>query len=277
MLLPLAVLRQRTQGKRHDARMQASAVEHEAVISQEQQEEEMQPEATAQAVPMSVAEEFQASPAQGQTLNDADIFVAYGRHAAARELLEQELESAPERHDLRLKLLSIYIALDEREAAERETEFLQDHAQPFYHQEARRLLASLDAQYEDAVFEQAAQGRASFETYSSPVMHENDPLEPGSESPAISNNNEKTTEYSFDEHVIDYQPPSLQAAKMHYFDEHSSETVYLGNVDMPGSDKQNAMLFDRQSNGEESWDIHEMSFESERKNGQHLASDTFRH
>nr|WP_298374425.1 FimV/HubP family polar landmark protein [uncultured Halomonas sp.] len=278
LLLPLALLRrrQRSRVEKHEEveQVQPPSVAQESDLSWMQ--DEMQDEMTARAVPMSVADEFQDSPAQAQTLNDADVFIAYGRHAAARELLEQELENAPERHDLRLKLLSVYIALDEREAAEREADFLQNHAQPAYHQEVQRLLASLDAQYEDAVFEQATQETPSFEMESSFETDDSDILEPVSE-PPVMKNEEKATQYPFDEHVIDYQPPNLQVADTQRPGERSSEIVYPSNLELAKRDRQGASPLDQQSDSDENWDIQEITFEPGRKSDQYPAPEAFRH
>jgi FimV-like protein len=57
---------------------------------------------------------------QAEAINEADIFIAYGRYDQARELLESSLEQHPERDDLRLKLLRVHVEQGNQASAERE-------------------------------------------------------------------------------------------------------------------------------------------------------------
>jgi pilus assembly protein FimV len=43
-------------------------------------------------------------------LAEAEVYLAYGRHQQARELIDQALSRQPERHDLRLKMLEVHAA-----------------------------------------------------------------------------------------------------------------------------------------------------------------------
>ncbi|MGC3873561.1 type IV pilus assembly protein FimV [Halomonas sp. GXIMD04776] len=286
LLLPFAVLRRRQRtrdDKQNDSdrdQPPSQTIEKgdDAAMTWPEMQFETQFEADVPTVSMSVDEdEFQDQRAQTHTLNDADVFIAYGRHAAARELLEQELKNAPERHDLRLRLLSVYIALDEREAAEREADFLQNHAQPAYHQEVQRLMAGFDAQHDEAVFDQAVQEKALSEAAQSPLMDESDTSETTFETLAVEAGNEKERTCSVDEHVIDYQPPSLQATNSSRHVGEPSEIVYPGRLDMAGPDGKNATASGQEDDNGESWDIQEITFEPGRRNEQHSAPDTFRH
>lgn len=101
----------------------------------------------ATAVPGGSAEEapsersVRASLPQAEAINEADIFIAYGRYDQARELLEASLAREPERDDLRLKLLGVHLEQGRREAAERELARLREGGNPAVIEEAEALMA----------------------------------------------------------------------------------------------------------------------------------------
>ncbi|MFQ3788172.1 FimV family protein [Halomonas sp. A29] len=78
---------------------------------------------------------------QAEAISEADIFIAYGRYDQARELLEAGLARDPGRHDLRLKLLGIYVEQGNRQAAEQEAQRLAETGDSALVAEAGQLLA----------------------------------------------------------------------------------------------------------------------------------------
>ncbi|MEQ5802453.1 FimV/HubP family polar landmark protein [Halomonas sp. H10-9-1] len=82
-----------------------------------------------------------ASLPQAEAINEADIFIAYGRYDQARDLLEASLAREPERDDLRLKLLGVHLEQGSREAAERELAILCEGGNPAVIDEAEGLMA----------------------------------------------------------------------------------------------------------------------------------------
>lgn len=67
---------------------------------------------------------LRASMPQAETINEAEIFIAYGRFEQARELLEASLAREPDRDELRLKLLRVQLEQGDRGAAARQAEQL---------------------------------------------------------------------------------------------------------------------------------------------------------
>ncbi|SDJ38118.1 FimV/HubP family polar landmark protein [Billgrantia gudaonensis] len=90
-----------------------------------------------------LAEEPPARPTmpQAEAINEADIFMAYGRYDQARELLEAGIARAPERSDLRFKLLTACVEQGDWTKAQREAQWLRDHAEPSLIAEVERLMA----------------------------------------------------------------------------------------------------------------------------------------
>lgn len=76
-----------------------------------------------------------------EAINEADIFIAYGRLDQARELLEASLAREPERDDLRLKLLGVNLQQGDREAADRQAAALRAGGDPARLAELEQLLA----------------------------------------------------------------------------------------------------------------------------------------
>ncbi|MDI5985833.1 FimV/HubP family polar landmark protein [Halomonas sp. M4R5S39] len=81
-----------------------------------------------------------ASMPQAEAINEADIFIAYGRYDQARELLEAGLEREPERDDLRLKLLMVHLEQGSHGSAEREAERLRAGGDPLVLAEVEELM-----------------------------------------------------------------------------------------------------------------------------------------
>ncbi len=51
-------------------------------------------------------------------ISEADVYLAYGRHQQAEDILKEALDKEPERPDLKLKLLEVFFAAKNREAFE---------------------------------------------------------------------------------------------------------------------------------------------------------------
>ncbi|MGM0915522.1 MAG: FimV/HubP family polar landmark protein [Pseudomonadota bacterium] len=105
-----------------------------------------------------------ASLPQAEAINEADIFIAYGRYDQARELLEANLAREPERDDLRLKLLGVHLEQGSREAAERELANLREGGNPAVIEEAEGLMArhGLSSELPDRVAPEPRGERADF-------------------------------------------------------------------------------------------------------------------
>ncbi|MDZ7853136.1 MAG: FimV/HubP family polar landmark protein [Halomonas sp.] len=67
---------------------------------------------------------------EAEAISEADIFIAYGRHDQARELLESNLAHEPDRDDLRLKLLGVQLSQGDNAAAARQAELLRAGGDP---------------------------------------------------------------------------------------------------------------------------------------------------
>ncbi|MDI5921820.1 FimV/HubP family polar landmark protein [Halomonas sp. LR5S13] len=81
-----------------------------------------------------------ASMPEAEAINEADIFIAYGRYDQARELLESSLAREPGRDDLRLKLLRVQLEQGEHAAAARQAEQLRAGGDPDVQAEVARLM-----------------------------------------------------------------------------------------------------------------------------------------
>ncbi len=100
------------------------------------------PEPTPAAAPASGQSPLDSAP-EAETVSETEIYLAYGRYDQARERLVQSLAAAPERHDLRLKLLTACVALNDHDAAEQEAAYLDAHGDEQQRGEAREILARL--------------------------------------------------------------------------------------------------------------------------------------
>ncbi|MDW7747800.1 FimV/HubP family polar landmark protein [Halomonas sp.] len=81
-----------------------------------------------------------ASMPEAEAINEADIFIAYGRYDQARELLESSLAREPGRDDLRLKLLRVQLEQGDHAAAARQAEQLRAGGAPDVQAEVARLM-----------------------------------------------------------------------------------------------------------------------------------------
>lgn len=81
-----------------------------------------------------------ASMPEAEAINEADIFIAYGRYDQARELLEASLVREPGRDDLRLKLLRVQLEQGDRSAAARQAEQLRAGGDPDIQAEVAELM-----------------------------------------------------------------------------------------------------------------------------------------
>ena len=59
-------------------------------------------------------------------ISEADVYLAYGRHQQAEDILNEALEKEPERNELKLKLLEVYFAAKNREVFEQKAQEFHD-------------------------------------------------------------------------------------------------------------------------------------------------------
>ncbi len=69
---------------------------------------------------------IQADASDVDPLSEADVYLAYGRHQQAEEIIRAALENAPERNELKLKLLEVFFAAKNAEAFELQAQELHD-------------------------------------------------------------------------------------------------------------------------------------------------------
>ena len=82
----------------------------------------------------------QTAMPEAEAINEADIFMAYGRYDQARELLETGLTREPGRDDLRLKLLRVQLEQGDHVAAARQAEQLRAAGDPDVEAEVAQLM-----------------------------------------------------------------------------------------------------------------------------------------
>ncbi|MFY0990414.1 FimV/HubP family polar landmark protein [Halomonas sp. C05BenzN] len=100
------------------------------------------PEVAAAATPGGgEAAPVRASMPKAEAIDEADIFIAYGRYDQARELLEASLVREPERDDLRLKLLMVHLEQGDQEQADREASRLRASGDPRLQAEVENLMS----------------------------------------------------------------------------------------------------------------------------------------
>lgn len=61
---------------------------------------------------------IEADAADVDPISEADVYLAYGRHQQAEDILKEALEKEPERNEIKLKLLEVSFAAKDREAFE---------------------------------------------------------------------------------------------------------------------------------------------------------------
>jgi pilus assembly protein FimV len=75
---------------------------------------------------MSDMEGIQADTAEVDPISEADVYLAYGRHQQAEDIIREALEKTPERNDLKLKMLEVYFAAKKRDEFETAAQELHD-------------------------------------------------------------------------------------------------------------------------------------------------------
>nr|WP_297458260.1 FimV/HubP family polar landmark protein [uncultured Halomonas sp.] len=195
------------------------------------------------AAPQADVPRASAPQTETETINEADVFIAYGRYDRARELLRQSLDSDPERHDLRLKLLSVHVELGEREEAECEAARLEALDEPDnqrYRQEARQLMHRFGGTYgcEDADDGDCDVSGGAVDSTAEPQAPEEDDTQAScsdalDDDPAPVGGTNTTSEG-----YIEYEPPYLDpitaddSARKH--DKHHA-ALHQPGIDYPGS------------------------------------------
>ncbi|HHI92254.1 MAG TPA: hypothetical protein ENK04_01895 [Gammaproteobacteria bacterium] len=59
-------------------------------------------------------------------ISEADVYLAYGRHQQAEDILREALEKEPDRHEIKLKMLEVFFAAKDRESFEQQAQELHD-------------------------------------------------------------------------------------------------------------------------------------------------------
>jgi pilus assembly protein FimV len=67
-----------------------------------------------------------ADAADVDPVSEADVYLAYGRHQQAEEILTESLANDPDRHDVKLKLLEVFFAAKNSDAFEKGAQELHD-------------------------------------------------------------------------------------------------------------------------------------------------------
>src|SRR5690606_27220963 len=80
----------------------------------------------------------------GDALAEADIYIAYGRYQQAVDLLSGAIEAEPERSDLRLKLLEVYLEMRNREAFRNQYRSLQALGDSAAVDRVKEMLSTVD-------------------------------------------------------------------------------------------------------------------------------------
>ncbi|WP_280561581.1 MULTISPECIES: hypothetical protein [unclassified Chromohalobacter] len=141
------------------------------------------------------------------TIDEADIYIAYGRYTQAREWLQARL-AVQENAELRLKLLSVLGELGELNVLEREAECFASSVSDETHREVEALVTH----YRQVVATQAAS--VSHESVaSSPEM---DPLFAGASVPADSAKSETPHDETDEEAVTPAVRPDEEAAPLDF-------------------------------------------------------------
>jgi pilus assembly protein FimV len=88
-------------------------------------------------------DEYASDPDSGDALAEADIYVAYGRYPQAIELLENAVRSEPDNPTFRLKLVSLFAELGDRERAEEQLYQLRAFGSADNLEQAEKILANM--------------------------------------------------------------------------------------------------------------------------------------
>ncbi|MEA3251994.1 MAG: FimV/HubP family polar landmark protein [Pseudomonadota bacterium] len=168
------------------------------------------------------------SAPEAETISEAEIYLAYGRYDQARERLVQSLAADPQRHDLRLKLLTACVALGDHDAAEQEAAYLDALGDAQQRAEAREILARLVPEASAATSESEALDVSATNASGSGALQPTYPrvgphaevqedvqkeLQEEAQGEALSGLADATVASGVeldDGRVIDYRPPSLE-------------------------------------------------------------------
>jgi pilus assembly protein FimV len=69
---------------------------------------------------------IQSDAAEVDPISEADVYLAYGRHQQAEDIIKQAMETNPGRMELQTKLLEVYHAANNRDAFEQQAQALHD-------------------------------------------------------------------------------------------------------------------------------------------------------
>ncbi len=103
--------------------------------------------AEAEAFSQAAAEEAPVQRVRSETgdaIAEADIYIAYGRYQQAVELLKGAIDAEPQRTDLRIKLLEVYLEMRDRDAFRRQFAELQQQGDEGAVAQVKEMLSSVD-------------------------------------------------------------------------------------------------------------------------------------
>lgn len=69
---------------------------------------------------------FEADASDVDPISEADVYLAYGRHQQAEDIIREAMRVTPERNELKAKMLEVYFAAKKREAFEEQAQELHD-------------------------------------------------------------------------------------------------------------------------------------------------------
>jgi pilus assembly protein FimV len=75
---------------------------------------------------MSDMDGIQADSTEVDPISEADVYLAYGRHQQAEDIIKDAMEKTPDRHELKLKMLEVYFAAKNAEAFTKQAEELHE-------------------------------------------------------------------------------------------------------------------------------------------------------
>jgi len=84
----------------------------------------------------------------GDAIGEAEIYIAYGRYGQAANLLTSVLNSEPERWDVRLKLLEVFVESSDEAAFSEQAQYILDHCDD---EEVLMACRDLEAQFDSSV------------------------------------------------------------------------------------------------------------------------------
>jgi len=75
---------------------------------------------------MSGMSNIESDAADVDPISEADVYLAYGRHQQAEDILREALKNEPDRHEIKLKMLEVFFAAKDRESFEQQAQELHD-------------------------------------------------------------------------------------------------------------------------------------------------------